>query len=379
MPNNHLTYLKVENFKKFDSLEVNDIGQFNLIVGDNNVGKTCLLESLLFDNYNLKWISNLHQTLYIRGIHFGPKNINIKDIEFPKLSFFKYLVRDTSKQLRVNYSTKTANKSLAIEYKDIKELKEEDFLKRADNYNYENLEHWLKFFKDGVFDELQFMYQDNLENSLDLYWPFISFNLSYSNDIEDFIRILDKKRIEDEQKINELSYNHKIELIKVLNKIFNLKIVDYKTKSQGDNGMISIATEDNQDYVPITQFGDGFNKIFRYVVEIMYVKNEGDGNRLMIDEIDTGIHHSKLKGFWINILEVCKELDVQLFATTHSKECSEAFYEASKELDETIQNELRLIELYQSKERVFSGTISGIDNIEYSVKNLPFRGENIYD
>ena len=49
MENSHLTYFKVENFKKFDSLEVNDIGQFNLIVGDNNVGKTCLLEALLFD------------------------------------------------------------------------------------------------------------------------------------------------------------------------------------------------------------------------------------------------------------------------------------------------------------------------------------------
>ena len=50
MENQHLTYFKVENFKKFDSLEVKDIGQFNLIVGDNNVGKTCLLEALsLYD------------------------------------------------------------------------------------------------------------------------------------------------------------------------------------------------------------------------------------------------------------------------------------------------------------------------------------------
>ena len=49
MENNHFSYFKIENFKKFDSLEVSDIGQFNLIVGDNNVGKTCLLEALLFD------------------------------------------------------------------------------------------------------------------------------------------------------------------------------------------------------------------------------------------------------------------------------------------------------------------------------------------
>ena len=41
----HLTYFKVENFKRFDSLELTDIGQFNLVVGDNNVGKTSLLES----------------------------------------------------------------------------------------------------------------------------------------------------------------------------------------------------------------------------------------------------------------------------------------------------------------------------------------------
>ena len=44
MENQHLTYFKVENFKKFNSLEVKDIGQFNLIVGDNNVGKTVFLE-----------------------------------------------------------------------------------------------------------------------------------------------------------------------------------------------------------------------------------------------------------------------------------------------------------------------------------------------
>ena len=46
MSKEHLTYFKVENFKRCDSLELTDIGQFNLIVGDNNVGKTSLLESL---------------------------------------------------------------------------------------------------------------------------------------------------------------------------------------------------------------------------------------------------------------------------------------------------------------------------------------------
>jgi len=36
----------VKNFKRFKFFEVKDIGQFNLIVGDNNVGKTSFLEAL---------------------------------------------------------------------------------------------------------------------------------------------------------------------------------------------------------------------------------------------------------------------------------------------------------------------------------------------
>ena len=52
MGENHLTYFKIENFKRFDSFEMENIGQYNLVVGDNNVGKTSVLEGLLFDEKN---------------------------------------------------------------------------------------------------------------------------------------------------------------------------------------------------------------------------------------------------------------------------------------------------------------------------------------
>ena len=75
MGDNHLTYFKVENFKKFESLEVNDIGQFNLIVGDNNVGKTCLLEALLFDESPKQLLSNFYLSLTKRGLKFQIEEI----------------------------------------------------------------------------------------------------------------------------------------------------------------------------------------------------------------------------------------------------------------------------------------------------------------
>ena len=45
-----LQSLTIENFKCFEHLELSDLGQFNLITGKNNVGKSSLLEALLFAN-----------------------------------------------------------------------------------------------------------------------------------------------------------------------------------------------------------------------------------------------------------------------------------------------------------------------------------------
>ena len=70
MSKEHLTYFKVENFKRFDSLELTDIGQFNLVVGDNNVGKTSLLEALCVD-------SNYENFIFaLANINFFTKKVN---------------------------------------------------------------------------------------------------------------------------------------------------------------------------------------------------------------------------------------------------------------------------------------------------------------
>ena len=47
-PPEHIKNITIKNFRRFSEIEINNIGQFNLIVGDNNVGKTSILEALLF-------------------------------------------------------------------------------------------------------------------------------------------------------------------------------------------------------------------------------------------------------------------------------------------------------------------------------------------
>ena len=45
----------------------------------------------------------------------------------------------------------------------------------------------------------------------------------------------------------------------------------------------------------------------------------------VIDEIENGIHYTNYEKLWKIILEASKQASCQVFATTHSKECIEAF------------------------------------------------------
>ena len=44
-----------------------------------------------------------------------------------------------------------------------------------------------------------------------------------------------------------------------------------------------------------------------------------------IDEIENGIHYQNQREFWRSLFELAIELDVQIFATTHSLEMMQAF------------------------------------------------------
>jgi len=48
------------------------------------------------------------------------------------------------------------------------------------------------------------------------------------------------------------------------------------------------------------------------------------GGVLLVDEIENGLHHSVLRGFWARLNRMAKAAGVQIFAATHSHECIDA-------------------------------------------------------
>ena len=77
--------------------------------------------------------------------------------------------------------------------------------------------------------------------------------------------------------------------------------------------------------VALRSLGEGMNRMLGIALALVNAK---DG-MLLIDEVDTGLHYSVLPNLWKLIFEVAHRLNVQVFATSHSKDCVEAFQQAA--------------------------------------------------
>ncbi len=79
--------------------------------------------------------------------------------------------------------------------------------------------------------------------------------------------------------------------------------------------------------VPLKSLGDGAVRLFGVALALA---NSRSGF-LVIDEAENGIHHSVQKRFWRMVLETAEANNVQVLATTHSRDCVEGFARAATE------------------------------------------------
>ena len=82
--------------------------------------------------------------------------------------------------------------------------------------------------------------------------------------------------------------------------------------------------------VPLKSFGDGVNRLFGIVLSLVNAK---DGC-LLIDEFENGLHHTVQENAWRMIFKLAAELNVQVFATTHSVDAVLAFQQVSCDVPE---------------------------------------------
>jgi AAA15 family ATPase/GTPase len=76
----------------------------------------------------------------------------------------------------------------------------------------------------------------------------------------------------------------------------------------------------------ITQTGQGFSKLFSLFCQMLASKAEV----LLIDEIENGLYYETMPQIWKGIATLAESENIQVFATTHSRECLIAAHETMK-------------------------------------------------
>ena len=134
--------------------------------------------------------------------------------------------------------------------------------------------------------------------------------------------------------------NEEDEAVKALKimtpKLVDLNFINYPKGVQ--NRVPVVRVEDIDERVPLHSLREGMNRLLGIALDLVSCKN----GILLIDEIEIGLHYSVLPDVWKLIFKTAKDLNVQVFATTHSYDCIEAFAQAAIDDEEAEGNLIRL-------------------------------------
>lgn len=120
----------------------------------------------------------------------------------------------------------------------------------------------------------------------------------------------------------------------------------YRSQSRGG---VMLKHRDFPERIPIGSMGDGMWRIASLAIGL----SESVNGYLFIDEIDTGLHYTAMESMWNMLLQISRELSVQVFATTHSHDCVASLASICTEHDET-EVSLQRLETDRSEPVIYS-------------------------
>ena len=287
-----LTELNIHNFKLFENLQIDGLKRVNLIAGRNNSGKTALLEALRIMAAGND-LSVMHHILSQRGqpisnswtaydpLFYNPTLKSILDNTLLRMQIGRFRKERTSKGLK---STRYY-------------IQKEDGTKADIN---------------------ELAVRSNLPNPLvprdvAIFIPFATVDYFPLERMWDSIVLTPK-----EDKVMEILR------ATILPNLIRLDVKPERT-------LVRLAGEEKP--LPLKSLGDGAQRILLMAVALVNAEN----NMLLVDEIEAGLHYSVLEKLWEIIFLYAEELNVQVFATTHSSDAIKSFVYTLEKMNKSDQ------------------------------------------
>lgn len=91
-------------------------------------------------------------------------------------------------------------------------------------------------------------------------------------------------------------------------------------RSREGRGGIAVKLAGMKHRIPLGSMGDGMWRMLGIALSVV----RAGGGVLLFDEIDTGLHYSVMGDMWRLVHDAAKRLNVQVFAATHSRDCTQS-------------------------------------------------------
>lgn len=315
--------LIIEKFKLFDHLKVENLSRVNLIVGKNNVGKSTLLEALkiyasnasindllaILEDRGEIWKSEVFSLeqqsagRFLRNLFFdrnipgaGAKGIVIGSIDHQihiSTANWKYMsdtVDDLPETVPILVLEQGGKRQTIFRLdQDL-----EDARRRSRLRAYSSKENDINYIYQSVST------QKTPSHTLDALWNLR--RLSLGDEVINALQFIDPQ-------------------------ISGVTFIDDAARGE----RIGLAQIEGSDHlIPLKSMGDGINRLFEISVALINAQN----GLLLIDEFENGLHWTVQPRIWDIIFQLAERLNVQVFATTHSRDCVQGFETAWKKYPE---------------------------------------------
>ena len=329
------TSFRVKNFRCFRDLQLDDLGRVNLIAGKNNSGKTALLEAIYL------YTGNRDPKTLLRTDYNSAYRIS-RDFDVDSTSIISWdtIFNNFDVTKSIEMSAKLARLQLPLLGKSSLEIsiKSQDSKDFDDALGQFRMDSILRRFEIENFD----VYRDV---------EMLEINPGYSNRSDYMLllhggvyppRFRSKPLIQSaflytREKINSRVNAQRFSSMRQANtvstlidalKIIEPRLIDIEVLYDGSRPLIH-ADIGLDKLISLSSLGDGMNRI----ASLILAMGEVAKGVIFIDEIENGLHYTIQKDVWKVIGQIARDLDIQVFATTHSLEMIRAAHEAFKDDD----------------------------------------------
>lgn len=358
--------LSIMGFRGLHKLHIKNCGRVNLFLGDNNCGKTSIFEAIqLFKDNSINNLLKISS-----GRTDSPASLTLNDIDF----LFPY----NSNEINITATTSFGKKQILIK-KEIKNIifNKEVFLLDekqkqnslysafidANNLHGQEIKQMLLSFD---------YFGEKKERSL------IQLDLLLGNypetDVKHFSKITYQSPFQHFHSSQFIAANFgdfvknektKVLLVELL-KLFDPSIIDILLLPS-ESLLIPLPEVYIKDSSgackPLSTYGDGMKKALELAISSIHCQN----GVLLIDEIETSLHHKYFHDLFTFLISIAEQLKTQLFISTHSEETIDSILKIVNS-EEYLKVDTRFFTLKQKEGKTLCRALDKSEALTYREK-----------